>query len=78
MREKLLEIKKEITELKDNYEQLSFEDREKLKELEFQEKMLRDKMNKEDLEFVDEEYAKWLKAYIDLITKIIIKPGEDC
>jgi hypothetical protein len=78
MREKLLEIKKEITQLRDNYEHLPFDERKRLKELELQEEVLKSKMNKKDLEFVDEEYSKWLKEYINLITKIIIKPGEDC
>ena len=77
MREKLLEVKKEITQLKDNYEYLPYEDREKLKDLELLEEMLKSKVNKEDLKFVDEEYAKWLREYVDLITKITIKPCDD-
>jgi hypothetical protein len=78
MRDELLEVKKEITQLKDNYEYLPIDDREKLKDLELLESLLKSKLNNDDLHFVDEEFSKWLKEYIDLNTKIIIKPGEDC
>jgi hypothetical protein len=78
MREELLEVKKEITQLKDNYEFLPLIDREKLKDLELLKNLLITKMNKDDLQFVDEEFSKWLKEYININTKIIIKPGEDC
>jgi hypothetical protein len=78
MRDELLEVKKEITQLRDNYEYLPIDDREKLKDLEILERLLKSKLNKDDLHFVDEEFSKWLKEYIDLNTKIIIKPGEDC
>ena len=78
MRDELLEVKKEITQLRDNYEYLPIDDREKLKDLEILERLLKSKLNKDDLYFVDEEFSKWLKEYIDLNTKIIIKPGEDC
>lgn len=78
MRDELLEVKKEITQLRDNYEYLPIDDREKLKDLELLESLLKSKLNNDDLHFVDEEFSKWLKEYIDLNTKIIIKPGEDC
>jgi hypothetical protein len=78
MRDELLKVKKEITQLKDNYEYLPIDDREKLKDLELLESLLKSKLNNDDLHFVDEEFSKWLKEYIDLNTKIIIKPGEDC
>jgi hypothetical protein len=78
MRKELLEVKKEITQLKDNYEFLPLDDREKLKDLELLEKLLKSKLNKEDLLLVDKEFSAWLKEYIDINTKIIIKPGEDC
>lgn len=78
MREELLEVKKEITQLKDNYESLPLIDREKLKDLKLLENLLKSKMNKADLQFVDEEFSKWMKEYININTKIVIKPGEDC
>ncbi|MDY6820339.1 MAG: hypothetical protein SVN78_01815 [Deferribacterota bacterium] len=78
MREEYLEIKKELTLLKDEHEYLNSDEKEKLRELEAKEKELKNKLDKKDLEIVDQAFANWLKRYLELTTKIKIKPGEDC
>ena len=68
MKEKVLKLKKEITQLNDAYEYLMTKDRKKLEELKKEHDVLLSKISKEELTWIDEEYSKWYENYLHLET----------
>jgi archaellum component FlaC len=68
MKEKILNLKKEITRLNDDYEYLTTKKRNLLKELKQEyDKLVKD-ITKEDLKWIDEEYSTWYANYLHLET----------
>ena len=68
MKEKVLKLKKEITQLNDAYEYLMTKDRKKLEELKKEHDVLLSKISKEELTWIDEEYSKWYENYLHIET----------
>jgi archaellum component FlaC len=68
MKEKILNLKKEITRLNDDYEYLTTKKRNLLKELKQEYDKLVTDITKEDLKWIDEEYSTWYANYLHLET----------
>jgi hypothetical protein len=68
MKEKILNLKKEITKLSDSYEYLMTKDRERLKNMKKEYELLVKNLSKEDSKWIDNEFSKWYEYYLHLET----------
>jgi len=68
MKEKVLKLKKEITELNDSYEYLMTKDRKRLEELKKEYEALLVNINEKDLKWIDHEYSTWYENYLHIET----------
>jgi hypothetical protein len=75
-REKVLELRKEILPMKDAYEQLTLDERDELESLQEKHDEMYSNLSKEDLKWYDDEFGKWYSKYLEIETKIFIKPCE--
>jgi hypothetical protein len=76
MKEKILEIRKQILPMKDAFEQLNIDEREELAKLQKEHDEGYDKLSEEDKAWYSDEFGTWYGKYLDVETKIFIKPGE--
>jgi hypothetical protein len=78
MKEEALKIRKTILPMKDAYEELDPEERIELKELQKQHDDMYAKLSDADKQWYDSEFSVWYAKYLDIETKIFIKPSEGC
>lgn len=76
MKERVLEIRKEILPMKDAYEQLSLDEREELTAKQKEHDDLYAQLCEADVEWYESNLASWYAKYLDVETKIFIKPCE--
>lgn len=76
MKEKALEIRKQILPMKDALEELSPEERDELKTLQKEHDELYEALSAEDKAWYNEKFGIWYYKYIEVETKIFIKPCE--
>lgn len=76
MKERALEIRKEILPMKDAYEQLTLDEREELKVLQKEHDELLLGFTADEHEWYERQLAEWYAKYLDVETKIFIKPCE--
>lgn len=76
MKEKALEIRKQILPMKDAYEELDPDERAELKQLQKEHDNLYNALSEDDQKWYDERFASWYSEYLDVETKIFIKPCE--
>jgi len=76
MKERALELRKEILQMKDAYEQLNLDEREELKTLQKEHDGILAGLNAEEHEWYEKHLAEWYAKYLDVETKIFIKPCE--
>jgi len=78
MKEEALKIKKKILPLKDAFEELEPHEQEELSRLQEKHDALYNALNDVDRQWYDNAFADWYAMYLDVETKIFIKPGEGC
>jgi len=76
MKEKVLEIRKEILPMKDAYEQLTLDEREDLESKQKEHDELYAQLSDVDKDWYETSLANWYAKYLDVETKIFIKPCE--
>lgn len=76
MKEKALDIRKKIVPMKDAYEELSIDERDELKKLQDEHDGLYAQLGSDDKKWYDDNFGTWYYKYIEVETKIFIKPGE--
>ena len=76
MKEKALALRKEILPMKDAYEELDPEERIELKKLQKEHDDLYNALSDEDKKWYDEHFSVWYAKFLDVETKIFIKPCE--
>lgn len=76
MKERVLEIRKEILPMKDAFEQLSLDEREELEAKQKEHDELYGQLSEADGDWYETELANWYAKYLDVETKIFIKPCE--
>ena len=76
MKEKALEIRKQILPMKDAYDELDPEERIELKQLQKEHDDLYNALSDEDKAWYDEKFSVWYTQFLDIETKIFIKPCE--
>jgi hypothetical protein len=76
MKERVLEIRKTILPMKDAYEQLNLDEREELAALQKEHDELYAKLSAEDAKWYEDQLGAWYGKYLDVETKIFIKPCE--
>jgi hypothetical protein len=76
MKERVLELRKDILPMKDAYEQLTLDERDELAHKQKEHDELYAKLNNADVEWYETELANWYAKYLDVETKIFIKPCE--
>lgn len=76
MKERVLEIRKQILPMKDAVEQLTLDEREELKNLQEEHDGLLVQLTAEEHEWYEKHLAEWYAKYLDVETKIFIKPCE--
>jgi len=75
-REKVLDIRKKILPMKDAYEQLNLDERAELKTLQKEHDDMYAQLSEEDLKWYNDQFGIWYAKYLEVETKIFIKPGE--
>lgn len=78
MREEALKIRKKILPLKDAYEELEPEEIIELNQLQEKHDDLYNSLNDEDKRLYDDAFSEWYSKYLEVETKIFIKPSEGC
>jgi len=78
MKEEALKIRKKILPMKDAYEELDPEERIELKQLQKEHDDMYSTLSDEDKKWYDSNFADWYAKYLDIETKIFIKPSEGC
>ncbi|PLX68016.1 MAG: hypothetical protein C0603_07855 [Denitrovibrio sp.] len=76
MKERVLEIRKEILPMKDAFEQLNIDEREELEALQKEHDELHSQLSDADKEWYDSELGTWYEKYLHVETTIFIKPCE--
>jgi len=76
MKGRVLEIRKQILPMKDAYEYLNIEERGQLANLQKEHDESYAKLSKEDVAWYEDHLADWYAKYLDVETKIFIKPCE--
>lgn len=76
MKERALEIRKQILPMKDAFEQLTLDERDELKVLQKEHDDLMLKLTADEHEWYENKLAEWYAKYLDVETKIFIKPCE--
>ena len=76
MKEKALEIRKEILPMKDVYEQLTLDEREELALKQEEHDKLYARLSDADKSWYEDNFAAWYTRYLEVETKIFIKPCE--
>jgi len=76
MKERVLELRKEILPMKDAYEQLTLDERDELAVKQKEHDELYAKLGESDVQWYETELANWYAKYLDVETKIFIKPCE--
>lgn len=76
MKERVLEMRKQILPMKDEYEFLNYDEREELKHIQEEHDYHFAQLSEEDVKWYEDELAKWYSRYLDVETKIFIKPCE--
>ncbi|QAR32299.1 hypothetical protein EP073_02460 [Geovibrio thiophilus] len=76
MKEKALELKKEFTRMKDDWEELTEGEKLVARDRETEYERLTENMSEADLKWIENGFAAWYSEYIDVETKIFIKPCE--
>ncbi|MGE4318405.1 MAG: hypothetical protein AB7E96_05810 [Deferribacterales bacterium] len=76
MKEKALEIRKQILPMKDAYEELDPEERIELKQLQKEHDELYSALSDADKKWYDDKFGTWYTQYLEVETKIFIKPCE--
>ncbi len=76
MKEKALEIRKQILPMKDAYEELDPEERIELKKLQKEHDDLYATLSDADIKWYDDKFGTWYTQYLEVETKIFIKPCE--
>ena len=68
MKEKALDIRKKILQMKDAYEQLSLDEREELAKLQKEHDDTLAQLSDEDTKWYEDELSKWYEKYLDVST----------
>lgn len=76
MKEKALELKKKILPMKEAIEELSIKERQELDSLEAEYSNQYDSLSEDDKKWVDSEFGVWYGKFLEVETKIFIKPCE--
>ena len=76
MKNKALELRKKTVRMKDEYEFLSMSEREKLKDMDSEYQQLISNLSEKDMNWLDDKFAEWYAKYLEVETKIFIKPCE--
>lgn len=76
MKETALEIRKKILPMKDAYEELDPEERMELKKLQKEHDDLYNALSEEDKKWYDDKFGTWYTQFLEVETKIFIKPCE--
>jgi len=76
MKERAIEIRKQILPMKDAYEQLSIDERAELEQLQKEHDDIYRSLSADDKTWYEEALANWYARYLDVETKIFIKPCE--
>lgn len=76
MKEKALEIRKQILPMKDAIDELSPDEREELNSLQKEHDDLYNALSEDDKAWYEDQFGRWYYKYIEVETKIFIKPCE--
>ncbi|WP_022851065.1 hypothetical protein [Limisalsivibrio acetivorans] len=76
MKERALELRKEIVHMKDAWEELTIGERNVVEDMEKELDKLTSDMNDIDRQWVENEFGKWYEKYLEVETKVFIKPHE--
>jgi hypothetical protein len=76
MKEKALELRTDITRMKDSWEELTMSEREVVKNNEKKYSEIAAGLSEKDKEWVEDGFAAWYSKYLEVETKIFIKPCE--
>jgi len=76
MKERVLEIRKKILPMKDAFEQLDLDERDELAVLQKEHDELYERLSESDVSWYEDHLAAWYAKYLDVETKIFIKPCE--
>lgn len=76
MKEKALELRKDFTRMKDDWEELSEGEKQVARDSEKEYERLKEKLSAEDMNWLDNGFAAWYSEYLNVETKIFVKPCE--
>jgi len=78
MKEKALELKKQIFPMKEYIEQLNEEERRQLSALEHELTSIEQQLSDSDKEWINDHFGYWYLRLLEVETNILIKPDADC
>jgi hypothetical protein len=76
MKEKALDLKKDFTRMKDDWEVLTEAEKQVTRDREAEYDKIVSELSEADKKWIEEGFAKWYGEYLDVETKIFIKPCE--
>lgn len=76
MKEKALELKKDFTRMKDDWEVLTEAEKQVAREKEAEYGKIAASLSEEDLKWIEDGFGVWYGEYLNVETKIFIKPCE--
>lgn len=76
MKEKALDLRKKLTRLRDDWEELTDEEVTLTNDSQAEYDTIIKDLSEDDLKWIENRFSEWYAQYLDVETKIFIKPCE--